>query len=51
MEEELYGVVQRKVRAEQLKEGAVVLGGLQLANDHGLAVGEIDVEMQLGMAG
>lgn len=51
VEEELYGVVQRKVRVEQLKEGPVMLGGLQLANDHGLAVGEIDVEMQLGMAG
>lgn len=43
VEEEVYGVLQRKVRVEQLQDGPVRMDGLQLANDHGVAVGEVDL--------
>jgi hypothetical protein len=44
-------VLQRKVRVEQLQDGPVRMDGLQIANDHGVAVGEVDLELQMGMAG
>lgn len=43
VEEEVYGFLQRKVRVDRLKEGPVRFDGLQLANDHGIAVGEVDI--------
>jgi hypothetical protein len=43
VEEEVYGVLQRKVRVDSLRDGPVRLDGLQLANEHGIAVGEVDL--------
>lgn len=43
VEEDVYGILQRKVNVEGLKEGPVRFDGLQLANDHGIAVGEVDL--------
>lgn len=50
-EEEVFGSLQKKVGVEKLKEGPVKFDQQEVANDHGIAVGVMDFEVQLGLTG
>lgn len=47
----MFGTLQKKVSVEKLKDGAVKLEEQEISNDHGIAVGVMDFEVQLGLTG
>lgn len=44
-------MLQKRIRVEDLKDGPVRFEAQEVANDHGIAVGVIDFEVQSGLSG